>query len=198
MAELGGVVWFDYDIDAQGGLSEGQPWAPAWLRETFGDEYFRSPHTINLVRRSPTDEDIALRARCANISGLFLSYNLSITDAALEHLSGLKNLRQLGLDHTSVAGPGLRHIAGLGNLEELWLLDTPLADAGTEHLCELTKLRLLDLRETNVGDATLANLADLVALEELSIGGPGITDGGLVHLQGDCTTNHFPQRTSIR
>jgi len=51
---------------------------------------------------------------------------------------------------SKITDAGMEHLTGLSNLEELDLLDTKVGDAGLEHLKGLTKLKSLRLNDTNV------------------------------------------------
>ncbi len=73
-----------------------------------------------------------------------------LTDAALEHLEGLTNLRSLDLTNSKVTDVGLKHLIGLTNLQSLELWDTQVTDAGMEHLEGLTNLSKLSLGYANV------------------------------------------------
>jgi len=76
---LGGRVYYDYEesdpvrwmLIPAGAIKKPQPPGPVWLRELIGEEYFVS------------------------VTQVYFSHNTQITDAGLEHLRGLTNLRQL-------------------------------------------------------------------------------------------------------
>ena len=107
-----------------------------------------------------------------------------VTDAGLECLKGLNQLRELDLRHTQVAGAGLEYIIANDQLQELKFDGTPVTDAGLEHLKGLKNLQTLSLRDTQVTDAGLAHLKGLTRLRVLSLSGTAITDAGLEHLTG--------------
>ena len=102
----------------------------------------------------------------------------SVTDAELEHLRELTELRLLFLERTRVTDAGLEHLQGLTQLQFLSLNGTQVTDAGLEHVRELTKLVGLDLANTQVSDVGLANLQGLTHLEVLSLGNTQVTDAG--------------------
>src|SRR5207248_2587820 len=81
--------------------------------------------------------------------------NTPATDATLELLHGLTELRELYLLGTHVTDMGLRHLEGLDRLETLSLARTAVTNSGMRHLAELRQLRCLDLEGTQVGDAGL-------------------------------------------
>ena len=51
-----------------------------------------------------------------------------VTDAGLEHLKGLADLRELSLYSTKIAGKGLRHLKTLANLRKLYLGEAAVSD----------------------------------------------------------------------
>ena len=57
-----------------------------------------------------------------------------MTDAGLEHLTGLSKLEFLDLGDTQVTDAGLGHLAGLSELESLNLFNTQVTDAGLKEL----------------------------------------------------------------
>ncbi len=59
-----------------------------------------------------------------------------MTDAGLEHLSGLKNLQLLDLTGTPVTDAGLKHLKELKNLRRLLLNRTQVTDAEAGRLRE--------------------------------------------------------------
>ncbi len=114
-----------------------------------------------------------------------------ITDAGLEHLEELTDLKWLDLSGTQVTDAGLEHLKGLTNLEglhrlegltklwELHLEGTRVTDAGLAHLKGLRRLRFLWLRGTQVTDAGLEHLQGLTSLERLHLNNTQVTDEGV-------------------
>ena len=82
----------------------------------------------------------------------------NVTDAALVHLRGLKDLDDLLLSQSGVSDAGLVHLQGLTQLHWLSLDGTNVTDAGLVHLKNLTKLLFLDLRSTKVTAAGVKKL----------------------------------------
>jgi hypothetical protein len=81
--------------------------------------------------------------------------NPDVTDATLEHLRGLADLRELDLNGTQVTDGGLAVLKTLPKLASLRLRGTKITDAGfREHLLPLAHLRDLDLQETAVKSGT--------------------------------------------
>lgn len=77
--------------------------------------------------------------------------NADVTDDTLQHVAGLKQLRELDLSSTQVTDDGLAQLAQLPALATLRLARTQVTDAGFRaHLLPLSGLRELDLRGTGV------------------------------------------------
>ncbi len=130
------------------------------------------------------------------------------TDAEMVHLSGMKNLRRLGLGGTVISDQGLKELRGLSALERLDLrasracdtgdaanylnlktlqragLRPRITDAGLRELTALKQLRWLDLTDTQITDAGLAVLNELTNLEELSLANTSISTLGVKELLG--------------
>src|SRR5262245_14919651 len=117
--ELGGSVAFSYELDAQGNWKQNpQPFVPTWIRDAFGEDYFRRVAIVNFDEGSdPTDDDLHVLEKLAALEQLTLNNRKKITDVGLAHLAGLTNLKVLVLNGTSISGPGLRHLRDLRQLE---------------------------------------------------------------------------------
>lgn len=105
-------------------------------------------------------------------------------DAALSHLSGLRDIGMLSLSGAGVTDAGFAHLSGLSNVKGLHLLRTGVTDAGLSQLSVLHGLEALVLYELRVTDAGLAHLRGLSNLKGLSLHRTHVTDAGLTHLRG--------------
>ena len=76
-----------------------------------------------------------------------------ITDAGLENLKTLTQLKELYLDYTRITGTGLRFLSGLSHLELCSLELTQLNDEGLVYLGQLKGLKDFDLLGTHVSEA---------------------------------------------
>lgn len=104
---------------------------------------------------------------------------VSITDAAIEHVAGLRDLRRLDLIGTDgVKGPGLSHLENLPLLSDLTLSHFDLGDAALQFLPRLPSLRGLDLTlnhgfgspsEAGTGSAGVAAIARCPGLQRLTM-----------------------------
>ena len=106
-----------------------------------------------------------------------------VTEAGLEHLEGLKELRTLNLANTKVTDGGLEHLKGLSQLVTLNLGCTNVTDEGLAKLKGLNRLENLNLLITKVSDAGLAHLEGLSQLRSLSVYGSRVTSDGVKKLQ---------------
>lgn len=66
----------------------------------------------------------------------------------------------LNLAGTAVTDAGLQHLSGLTNLEWLDLSGTAIGDGGLQHLSGLKNLQHLDLSRTRVGDTEIERFRD--------------------------------------
>ena len=132
--ELGGSVQYDWQLDANGnGVPNARPSAPPWLRRILGDDFFWEVKAVVL-------------------------YGTQVTDAGLEQLKGLSQLRELRLHFTRVTDAGLEQPKGLSQLRELRLHETRVTDAGLEQLKGLSQLQSLSLNGTKVTSEDLKKL----------------------------------------
>ncbi|MFZ1936415.1 MAG: hypothetical protein WCB27_21605 [Thermoguttaceae bacterium] len=115
-----------------------------------------------------------------------------VHDSDLSWLEMLPGLRRLGLFHTQITDAGLEHLKGLTQLKELWLPDT-VTYAGLGTLKNMTALESLnvgrgdpepDTPPSHVTDRFLGQLAGLSSLQELDLSYAVVTDRGLKHLRG--------------
>lgn len=81
--------------------------------------------------------------------------NPDVTDATLEQLKGLTQLRRLDLSDTRITDEGLARLADLPALRELYLGRTQITDDGfRRHLLPLQTVKKLDLTGTAVTGKT--------------------------------------------
>lgn len=104
----------------------------------------------------------ALLKPCALIVELDLS-GVTLTDADLANVAGLKNLRRLNLARTAVTDAGLAHLKGLAQIESLNLFQTKITDAGLAQLSGLKNLKRLYVFESKVTEAAAKNFEKTIA-----------------------------------
>lgn len=125
------------------------------------------------IRECPLD-DKSLETLAANMSRL-RSVRLSgkagnclVTDAGLEFLSKLDQLKVLALDGVKIGSATLGRIQHSKTLSELYLAGTNVDDLSIGLLTGLTELKKLRLSQTQITGSSLAALSSL-ALEELDV-----------------------------
>ncbi len=152
-------VTYSWEWDHGRAIPGGRLWAPSWLVDLIGVDFFDRVTVAYTSSSSlrPTDTTLAEVGRLNHLERLLLD-NASVTDAGLVHLEGLTHLSELGLPSTSVTDAGLVHLKGLTNLSILDLRGTQVTDAGLVHLKGLTNLKTLFLNATRVTDAGVNEL----------------------------------------
>lgn len=115
------------------------------------------------------------------LEGLDLSYSTA-TDAVLESLVGLKQLRRLNLRDTLVTDEGLKAVGRVESLEELDLYGMKISDRGLGYLRNLKQLRKLNLLGGPITDEGSEVLAGLKNLRELNLYRAELTNAGVARL----------------
>jgi hypothetical protein len=182
ITNLGGEVMYDYEVQANRRFPLAQPPGPAWLRSLLGEDFFATVvHAYPTA--SVTDANLEHLKTLTQLRLLVIEGG-QITDAGLEHLKGLTGLRVLSISGTQVTDAGLVHLTGLTQLRTLCVNEPRVTDAGFVHLEGLTELQVLELPATQITDAGMEHIKGLTQLRELSLGGTQVTDAGLEHLKG--------------
>jgi Leucine-rich repeat (LRR) protein len=115
----------------------------------------------------------------------------NVTDADLQLLKDLPDLRVLALHQCDVTDAGLEHLAGLTNLLGLHFGSNKITDDGLKHFKKLTALRSLTLGVPKghfgggnpITDSGLEHLRGLTNLEELNMSATAVTKVGVKRLQ---------------
>lgn len=141
---------------------------------------------LDLINTQVTDQallNMAIKDKTELVT-LGLEFG-KVTDATLEQLSGLKNLKTLYLGgDTAITDKGMEHLKGMTSLETLVLFGIGnITDEGVKHLGGLTKMQRLNLRGTKVTDEGLKHLEGMEDLRMLFIWDTAVTDAGLAHLK---------------
>ena len=106
-----------------------------------------------------SDSDLFWLSSVQCLRKLYLGWT-NVSDAGLEHLKRLKDLRTLDLRAVSggISDAGVEKLRGLVRLESLNLYKSDVTDAGLEHLKGMKKLERVFLQETQVTDAGIEKL----------------------------------------
>ena len=177
----GGSVSYDWEWNNGKSVPGGKPWAPKWLEDLIGVDYFAHVTSVWL-QPAPTDEAIVEVGHLTQLERLQLVGGF-VSDRELAHLKGLTKLSNLSLSNNPVSDAGLAHLKGLTNLKSLQISGTKVTDAGLAHLKGLTKLSALTLGVTQVSDAGLAHLKGLTNLTILFLLDTQVTQSGVQALQ---------------
>ncbi len=177
----GGNVTYHWEWNNGKYVRAGRPWAPKWLVNLIGVDYFGHVTTVGFYQ--PTKDAVIVQV--AGLTGLQQLHlrGTSTSAAGLAHLKRLTSLSQLAIQSTPVTDAGLVNLTGLTNLSELYLDETGVTGAELMHLRKFTKLSYLSLWGNQLSDAGLAHLEGLTNLTTLSLSYTPVTDAGLVHLK---------------
>ena len=80
-----------------------------WLQLVIGDNAFRNVSAVTFTGTEITDAGLEHLKSLSQLKTLEL-YDTNITDAGLEHLKGLKQLEKLSLYHTRITDTGLANL----------------------------------------------------------------------------------------
>jgi Leucine-rich repeat (LRR) protein len=181
---LGGGVTYDYQLASGQFVPSAKPPGPTWTRSLLGEEFFAQVLAVGYYGPQVTDAWLEPVTKLPQLRELWLT-ETRVTDRGLEQLKGFSQLKLLRLDGApQVTDVGLEHVKGLAQLQCLSLLGTQVTDSGLERLTGFGQLTHLSLSGTRVTDAGLEFLKGLPQLEGLSLDGTYVTDAGLKHLKG--------------
>jgi len=119
-------------------------------------------------KNAVTDKGIVELAKCKSLEDIHIG-SFGITDAGLEHIAKLTNLKKLNLFNcTNVTNKGLAKLTVLKSLQNLGVYEANITIAGLSCLNELPNLVKLDLHGVRQDDSGL-DLSRFTKLEELSL-----------------------------
>jgi hypothetical protein len=103
---------------AGGGVQYGREssnriWAPAWLVNLVGIDYF--DHVDTVVLPKATDSEFAQVGRLTQLEALFFEFS-SLSDAGWAHLNGLTKLATIGAHGPEFSDDSLAHLKGFPSL----------------------------------------------------------------------------------
>lgn len=132
--ELGGTVTYDWERKDGRSVPNGRPWAPRWLLDRVGIDYFGHVTQVRVVATHElSDADLIHISHLSQLEELDL-HRSPITDARLSYLEGLADLQSLTLFHTDVGDRGLVHLRRLNRLRTLSVENTKVTNTGAEGL----------------------------------------------------------------
>jgi internalin A len=176
-------VLYDWQWSNGKSIPGGKPWAPRWLVDFMGVDYFSNVTSVCIQSTSAESEAAIVQVGRLNRVHSMDLFQSSLSDAGLAHLRGLSTLSELNLGGTQVTDAGLANLEGLTNLSVLNLSFTDVTDAGLAHLKGLTNLTSLDVEGCKVTDAGLAHLKGLMNMSFLHVTRTRVTDAGIEELK---------------
>lgn len=123
---------YDYAIDqAYGHPVNAQAPGPGWLRRVLGADLFADVVRVNLDSTDVTDAQLECLENLPQLRWVNL-FNTRITNAGLKHLQRLRHLERLELGGTQVTDAGAEYLDGLPNLQSVYATD--VTEKGMERL----------------------------------------------------------------
>ena len=116
--------------------------------------------------------------------------NVAATDAGLEQLKDLPQLRALELHASRFTDASLSHLKGLAQIEQLNLMDTAVSGEGLEQLKDLSQLRTLSF-SGKLSDAGLQHLKVVTRLKGLYLWQTQVTAAGIRDLSAALPSCHI-------
>lgn len=157
-----------------------EAYGPWWLKRFAQGEYAQRVRIVGARQCELSVEELASFRTFRRLDDVRLYRVRGISNAHTEQLGRLSGLQRLWFLETGISNEALAHLRGLKNLTDLEI-DTPMVtDDGLRHVGELTSLRRLVLR-CNATDEGLKHIGSLTNLRELVIK-CRVTDAGMAHL----------------
>jgi hypothetical protein len=175
LARLGAVARYDRQVE--------DLWAPAWLRNFVGDDYFRNVVGVQLHGRTDNrrmrplasaelEAAVATMQRLPRLNNIYFAHT-GITDDDLARLAPLANqIEELYFNegwHPNLNGAGLKHLAPWPRLRSLAMPCGRNNPAALGHLAAFPALTDLTWRGTEMDDDDFAALARCKKLERLRL-----------------------------
>ncbi len=184
LEKCGCAATYDWQVNDGKPVPGGRPWAPHWLVDRLGVDYFGHVTDVTVIHSMGDGPKAAIAPICrlTGVQGIHV-FAPPFGDAELAGLRGLRSLSVLNLGGSHVSDTGLAHLKGLTNLSIMSLCNTKITDRGLAHLDGLTKLSYLDIGAMKISDDGLANLKHRTGLSFLDLLDTQVTDQGLAHLK---------------
>ena len=125
----GGYVAYDWEWTDGQPNPKGQPWAPKWLVDRLGADYFGSVVFVTDVISEWSDAELVPIGRLRRLEKLALN-SRRLTGAGLAHLKGLTNLRSLNLRESQLGDVDLVFSRSLPNCDRLSFMTQKWATPG--------------------------------------------------------------------
>ncbi len=159
VTKAGGTVVYDYQYSDDQFIPAGKPWAPGWLIELLGVEFFHD--VLMVTRRSSRGSDVDdAHAAMAAILTFDRLARLQFTDPPPgTMIDGLDRLKALRVTLSQPAGDRPIRIGPLASVREISLDGPGVNDSLLGELAGLASLRDLRLQNTSVTGEALRSTA---------------------------------------
>jgi len=127
----GGRIMYDWEWENGYPTKNEGPWAPRWLVDRLGIDYFGS---VVYVEFNVFDAFVMTMGEDTGIDAAKLRSYRRRLDSALAQVGRLRRLEELELSSSEVTDAGLKHLMGLTALKKLGLGSTQVTDAGVQEL----------------------------------------------------------------
>jgi internalin A len=195
----GGQAIYDWQLKRlPNGMAQldpkGRPWAPSWLLDYLGPDYFGHVEDVTL-ETSNTDAVMKQVGQLDKLRVIRISTGIpvmSVAKAGLESMptvglsrfKGLFGLFTTGLNPPEFNGANFKYLRNLTRLENLQLPgNSTVTDADLTHLNKLTSLLGLELHDPSITDAGLVSLRNMTRLNSLALAGAQLSGSGLANLR---------------
>jgi hypothetical protein len=111
--QAGGSVRYDSGWTENSAPEPREPWAPDWLVNLIGIDYFAHVYFVSFYSTG-SDAELVHVGRLSRLVTLVI-LNTKVTDAGLAHLRGLSRLSALYLDRSQITDAGLEYLDRLAN-----------------------------------------------------------------------------------
>jgi hypothetical protein len=118
-------------------------------------------------RASAADDDLRHVAAFPRLCRLYLR-DLPITDAGLQNLKDLHELKILNLDFTQITDAGMEIVPGLGKLTHVSVAGTKITNAGIARLARLDHLMEIDVSATEVSEQGIRPFSQRAGVKVIS------------------------------
>ncbi len=135
---------------------------------------------VSLVSKKVTANDLRILGSLKSLAKLSL-WGCPISDADLQQLIELTDLKTLELTRTGVTGEGLEQLSP--SIENLHLSNTKVSDSTLKAIVHFRDLKELTLANTEISDGAIDHISRLTNLEVLVLNDTYITDTSLKELK---------------
>ena len=131
---------------------------------------------LNLDNSPITDAGLQSLGPMPELRDLSLTRTLITNDAIVMIVRQFPSLESLRLDRTAITDQSLSGLKSLTSLRQLSLFRTRTSDVGCAELANITSLKSLSMDQTLITDAALKPLGTLPQLEALSVWKTSVSD----------------------